>query len=178
MGTLGAAAERAKLAALGRQGVARAAAKVEKIWDDIERAAGKLTITPGMIRIYQDGLPVCGREREIVAEVAAAGSRNHQLLMKLQARGAILMGTESAELLLEEHQRAKAALEPGKTPGGGSGQAEAPDTLIERRDRYIAARIHETLNPGETGILFMGLLHNVPKYLDPGITVSSLRAAR
>jgi DNA-binding response OmpR family regulator len=41
-------------------------------------------------------LPVCGRDLEIVAELAKAGSRNHPLLLRLKGRGALLMGTESA----------------------------------------------------------------------------------
>jgi hypothetical protein len=54
--------------------------------------------------IHLEGLPVCGHESEIVADLARAGSRNHRLLLRLREFGAIIMGTESAELLVEEYQ--------------------------------------------------------------------------
>ncbi len=119
MGTLGVSIQRAKLSALGRQSVARNAAAVEKLWTEIERVAGNLPVSPGRVRVYQDGLPVCGREQEIVSELADAGNRNQKLLLSLQARGAILMGTESPELLVEEYQIASAAL-----ASGGAAQAK------------------------------------------------------
>jgi hypothetical protein len=123
------------------------------------------------VRVYQDGLPVCGHEREIVTELAAAGSRNHKLLLSLLARGAVLMGTESADLLVEEYQLASAALAAGRTPHAKARRDRLHDTLLERRDRYIADRINGTLGAGETGILFMGMLHEVTRSLDPNILV-------
>jgi hypothetical protein len=160
-----------KLSALGRQGLMRNAAVVEEMWKEIERVVANLPVTPGSLRVYQDGLPVCGREQEIVSELAAAGSRNHSLLLKLQARGATLMGTESPELLIEEYQLASAAFASGATVRTEIRQKQLRDTLLERRDRYIADRINGTLGAGESGILFMGMLHEVTRYLDPDIDV-------
>jgi hypothetical protein len=171
MGTLGASIQSVKLAALGRQGLARSAAVVEKMWEEIERVVGKLPVGPASVRVYQDGLLVCGREREIVAELAAAGSRNHRLLLDLQARGAVLMGTESPELLVAEYQLASAALAAGRVSHAKMRPDPARDTLLEKRDRYIADRINATLGGGESGILFMGMLHQVARYLDSDIDV-------
>jgi hypothetical protein len=173
MGTLGPSIQRAKLAKFGRRGLARSTSQVEKIWDKIERVVGNLPVGPGTVRVYQDGLPVCGHEQEIVSELAEAGSRNHRLLVSLEARGAVLMGTESPELLVEEHQLASAAFAPGRPAAPGSRPAPVPDTLLERRDRYIARRINSTLGPGETGILFLGMLHDVTRYLDADILVTN-----
>jgi len=54
------------------------------------------------LKLYQDGLPVCGKEKEIVDDVAeSAGSQNFRLLQKLYRKGAVLIGTESPELLLQ-----------------------------------------------------------------------------
>lgn len=171
MGALGASIQRVKLSALGRQGLARNAAVVEKTWEEIERAVGNLHVSPGRVRVYQDGLPVCGREQEIVSELAEAGNRNHRLLLSLQARGALLMGTESPELLVEEYQLAGAALASGGVAQAKMRRKRLRDTLLERRDRYVADRIDRTLGAGETGILFMGMLHAVARYLDPDIKV-------
>ena len=171
MGTLGAAVRGMKLSALGRQGLSQNAAVVEKMWAQIESVVAKLPVTPGSLRVYQDGLPVCRHEQEIVSELASAGNRNHGLLLKLQARGATLMGTESPELLAEEYQLAAAAFAAGATPRTQVRQKQLHDTLLEKRDRFIAARINGTLGAGESGILFMGMLHQVTKYLDPDIEV-------
>jgi len=171
MGALGASVQRVKLSALGRQGLAHGAAVVEKMWEETERVVTRLKLTPGVARVYQDGLPVCGREREIVSELAKAGSRNHGLLLKLEARGAVLMGTESPELLVEEYQLAGAELASGAVAQAKMHRKRLRDTLLERRDRYIADRINATLGAGESGILFIGMLHEVTRYLDSDIDV-------
>jgi len=161
-----------KLSALGRRGLTRNAAVVEKMWEEIESVAANLPVMPGAMRVYQDGLPVCAHEREIVSELAGAGSRNHGLLLKLQARGATLMGTESPELLIEEYQLASAALASGATFRTEIRQKGLRDTLLEKRDRYIADRINGTLGDGEIGILFIGMLHEVARYLNSDINVT------
>jgi hypothetical protein len=171
MGTLGAAVRGMKLSALGRQGLTHHAAVVENMWAQIESVVAKLPVTPGSMRVYQDGLPVCRHELEIVSELASAGNRNHGLLLKLQERGATLMGTESPELLVEEYQLAAAAFAAGAAARTGIRQRQLRDALLEKRDRYIAARINGTLGAGESGILFMGMLHRVTRYLDSDIDV-------
>jgi hypothetical protein len=171
MGTLGTAVRGMKLSALGRQGLSQNAAVVEKMWAQIESVVAKLPVTPGSLRVYQDGLPVCRHEQEIVSELASAGNRNHGLLLKLQARGATLMGTESPELLVEEYQLAAAAFASGGALRTQVRQKQLRDTLLEKRDRFIAARINGTLGAGESGILFMGMLHQVARYLDSDIGV-------
>ena len=171
MGTLGAAVRGMKLSALGRQGLTHNAAVVEKMWAQIESVVARLAVPPGSMRVYQDGLPVCRHEQEIVSELAGAGNRNHRLLLQLQSRGATLMGTESPELLLEEYQLTAAAFAFGATVRTGIRQRQLRDALLGKRDRYIAARINGTLGAGETGILFMGMLHQVARYLEPDIDV-------
>ena len=170
MGTLGASIQGRKLSALGRQGLAHEVAVVEKMWEEIERVVADLPVSSGTL-VYQDGLPVCGHEREIVAELAGAGHRNHKLLLELQTRGATLMGTESPELLVEEYQLASATFAAGASTRLEVRQKHLRDTLLAKRDRYIADRINGTLGAGETGILFIGMLHQVTPYLDPEITV-------
>jgi hypothetical protein len=171
MGTLGAAIRGMKLSTLGRPGLSRNVAAVEKMWEQIERVAAGLSVAPGSFRVYQDGLPVCGHEQEIVSELGAAGNRNHRLLLKLQARGAKLMGTESPELLVEEYRLATSAFASAAPVETKTRQKQLRDTLLEKRDRYIANRINATLGAGETGVLFMGMLHEVTKYLDSDIKV-------
>jgi len=172
MGTLGASIQKVKRKALGRRNLAHTTAAVEKMWGEIERTVRNLSVRPGSVRVYQDGLPVCGHEQEIVADLAEAGSRNHRLLLSLRARGAVLMGTESPELLVQEYQLASAALAAGRVSPAKMCRDRLRDTLLERRDRYIADRINRTLGAGETGILFLGMLHEVTRCLEPDIQVA------
>jgi hypothetical protein len=171
MGALGASMQRVKLKALGRRGLAHSTAVVEKMWGEIERTVRSLPVRPGSVRVYQDGLPVCGHEEEIVSDLAEAGSRNHRLLLSLRNRGAILMGTESPELLVQEYQLASAALAAGRASPAKMCRDRIRDTLLEKRDRYVADRINGTLGAGETGILFMGMLHEVTRSLEPDIQI-------
>jgi two-component system nitrogen regulation response regulator GlnG len=107
MGALQGSVVQATIAKLGRTGLARKARAIDRVWTEIEAALDTLDLPFDRVRLYQDGLPVCGRETEIVTDLAQAGSRNHQLLLRLMAQGAILMGTESADLLVQEYQAAK-----------------------------------------------------------------------
>ncbi len=172
MGALGPSVRRVKLAALGRQRLVRDAAVVEKLWVRIEETVANLIVSPGHTRVYQDGLPVCGHELEIVTELAGAGNRNQKLLLTLLARGAMLMGTESPEFLIEEYHLANTELAMGVAAADKVRQGRLHNTLLERRDRYIAERIGRTLGEGETGILFIGVLHVVDKYLAPDIEIT------
>jgi hypothetical protein len=81
------------------------------------------------------------------------------------------MGTESPELLVEEYQLAAATYAACATVRAEMRQKRLRDALLENRDRYIANRINGTLSSGETGILFMGMLHQVTRYLDSDIRV-------
>jgi hypothetical protein len=171
MGSLGTSIRGRKLSTLGRQGLKRNAALVEEMWARTESQIAALPLPVGTVRIYQDGLPLCGREREIVSDLARAGSRNHRLLLQLQARGATLMGTESPELLVEEYQLATAAFASGAQPRTAAPQQHLRDALLEKRDRFIAQRINTTLASGECGILFLGMLHDAARFLDSDIHI-------
>jgi hypothetical protein len=147
---------------------------VSQFWAQIEQAIEKLVLPYSRVRIYQDGLPVCGREVEIITELANAGSRNHRLLLRLRDKGATIMGTESSELLVEEYQFVKEEFTSGKPD---TGQRDKPrrralkDSLLKRRDQYIARRISDTLRLGETGLLFLGMLHSIRPWLDKDLRV-------
>ncbi len=110
MGVLKDMVVRTTLKKQGRAGLARKAAAIDRAWSEIEAAIAALTLAFDRVRLYQDGLPICGREAEIVRELAQTGSRNHQLLLRLMDEGAILMGTESGDLLVQEYQLARRSL--------------------------------------------------------------------
>jgi hypothetical protein len=174
MGGLNEPIQRLKLKKLGKRIWERNLELVNNFWTEIERATERLAPPYERVRLYQDGLPVCGHEAEIVADLAQAGSRNHQLLLKLKQKGAVLMGTESAELLVEEYQLVRQVF--AEKMSGGSAQRAAQgktlqDSLLKRRDQFIAHRISQTLLGGETGLLFVGMLHAVEPWLAKDIEV-------
>jgi|SRR6266542_1450566 len=170
MGALGASIERIKASSFGRQSLKRSAQTVDRMWEQIERAVERIPVEAGRTRVYQDGLPVCGQESRIVADLAQAGSRNHNLLLRLQSKGAVLMGTESPELLLEEYQLASAMLK-SRGSGGASRRELWSAALLEKRDQFIAERVNATLQPGESGVLFLGMLHNIRRFLQQNIEI-------
>jgi hypothetical protein len=174
MGALSESIQRLKVKKLGRKAWARNVDLVGKLWDQIEQAIEGLILPSKQVRLYQDGLPVCGHEAEIVTELAKAGSRNHRLLLRLREKGATIMGTESSELLVEEYQLVKESFASGRSTvaAGGEARREAlRDSLLKRRDQYMARRINETLLPGETGLIFLGMLHSLSPWLGNDIRV-------
>ena len=155
----------------GRTALKRKTEAIRELWQRIERYIEALPLRWQDVRIFQDALPVSGREKEIVTELAAGGSLNHQLILKLLDRGAILMGTESPELLLAEYEMTKRVLASHGRKIRSSREKEQGDPILKRRDQFIADRINNTLRSGETGILFLGLLHSVEPFLKDDIEV-------
>ena len=135
---------------------------VKALWAEIETNLNTLHLEGPKTRIYQDGLPICGFEERIVRELAKAGSNNHQLILRLLDRGAVLMGTEDSQLLMEEYELQKQhlvhAAGDSSTPVE---QGKHMDRVLRARDSFIAERIATTLQEGEVGLLFLGVLHRL-----------------
>ncbi len=144
---------------------------IDALWEEIRRRILALEIDFRKLKVYQDGLPICGRELEIVRDLARQGSKNHLLLMELAERGATIMGTEDAQLLVEEYLCLRDGLERDGETGD---RVNSGEDLLSRRDLYIATRIKDTLGEGESGILFIGLLHKVDEKLSRDIEMSYL----
>lgn len=141
---------------------------VKHFWEIVATTIESLELDYSNLKLYQDGLPVCGKEKEIVAEVAESGSENHRLLQILNRKGAVLMGTESPELLVKEHELMMQML---KSVDSTETSLSAAQTLLNQRDEYIAQRIDETLQDNEMGILFLGLMHTIETRLAKDIFV-------
>ncbi|AOJ71125.1 MULTISPECIES: hypothetical protein [Burkholderia] len=158
---------------LGANAWRRRALDIEHMWDGIEAAIPRLGLDLKSLHIYQDGLPVCGHELEIVDDLAKAGSRNHRLLQTLSREGATIVGTEAPELLVEEYELAWRLLNAASADGQRTDvENRLASDMLQRRDRFIAHRIDETLPAGGTGMLFVGALHRVAPLLPPDLAVS------
>jgi len=164
LGSLGNAVNESKTDAQAQQ----YALAVEHFWAMIGTTIDSLDLKYTGLKLYQDGLPVCGKEKEIVHDVATSGSENYRLLEILQDKGATLMGTESAELLLQEHALMTQLLQSGERSESALATAQ---TLLNQRDDYIAQRINETLQDDEMAILFLGLMHNIEAKLPKDIVL-------
>jgi len=182
MGTLSGRLRQITIRKSGLQAWKQKVSSIEAMWRHIEQAIGHWSLPYPRLRVYQDGLPVCGRELEIVMDLAKAGSRNHQLLLKLKAHGATIMGTESPDLLLQEYRLIQQLLPAGQ-PEQKAGIRRAPTplssrqktlsrTLLKKRDQAIGVRINATLQAGETGLLFLGRLHSLEPWLAKDISVT------
>lgn len=168
MGKLASSVRRLTIQKVGRGGWKRNVDVIGRMWADIRRTVVAWNLPWNTVRLYQDGLPRCEREAEIVSELARAGSPNHQLLLDLMEKGATLMGTESPTLLVAEYRLAKRmanAKSPEEAARIEAEQAAQSRSLLKLRDQYIAKRINKSLRPGETGILFLGMLHALGPYL-------------
>jgi hypothetical protein len=149
-----------------------------EFWNALEIAMDRLPVDFTKVRLYQDGLPVCGLEEKIVRDLAQQGGANYRIVLRLAGRGAKIEGTEDPDLLRREYELIMAGLHAG---AGGLGASTAKDAntevlrdLLDRRDRFIAQRIDKTLQAGETGILFLGALHRATAMLPDTIQVTSL----
>lgn len=165
------------------------------IWKDIQYHLGKLNAEK--IRVYQDswtrGTLLLNEEvREGLENVALEISREEgtgvpseiSVLFDLSAKNSVILERTEDEQLIQDTSDAfreidKIASEPGLEEMSEeqfgqlvrrvSGAREEILRLREPRDIFIARRIDETLQAGEVGILFMGVLHDVASKLPPDI---------
>lgn len=156
---------------------------IEKFWEELDKALEKRIkgIDIRKVKIYQDAQVVNGPVGiKIVEEIAERGSRNHQLILELINKGAVLMKTESFEALKEEYFLIKAMI-TAKTSAEEECAAmeyeKRKDDILRKRDRYIARNIDKTLKEGEIGILFIGASHNVENELPSSIRIDHLENA-
>jgi hypothetical protein len=177
MGTMAKGLEAVCAERFGRRRWQAQLALVERFWGAVRLGLEGLRVDWAKVNLYQDGLPVCGKEQEIVRAAAGQGSQNHQLLLDLMARGAAIVGTEDVQLLLEEYREVQEAL---RHPPGRGDAARSPDAArrhaerLALRDVYIALRIGQTLQPGRTAVLLLGMAHAIEGYLPGDIVVSRL----
>lgn len=174
MGSLREQVKQEYVARYGHEKWAEHLKSIDEVWSGIRRMIAELKLPYASVRLYQDGLPQCNKEADIVKDVAARGSKNHRILVELMEQGAQLMGTEDPQLLLREYQSMQGALGGKRDPEQENEQKEQSRKLLFERDRFIAGRINATLSSGEIGLLFLGMAHSVEPLLDADILVRHL----
>jgi len=165
------------IAALGKETWVRHQETVAGFWRAVrEYCEG---IQASGVKIYQDGMVADGPlGRRIAQDSAAAGSLNYQLVLDLLDRGACLVKTEKFDLVKREYDRLT-AMTRAKTMASRliavARYKLIKTMLLRHRDTFIAGTINETLEPGETGILFIGALHKVARWLAPDIQIEEIK---
>ena len=149
----------------------------DELWNEIRMRLERLNLDYKKVKLFQDGLPKSGKEMDIVRELGEKGSANYKLLLNLIEKGAQLIGTEDPQLLIREYNHVKDIVkETGVADGSERLEKyrEIGALLLSERDGYIAGRINESLEQGETGILFIGIAHKVDKRLPEDIKTEYL----
>lgn len=180
MGSIKEQVRRESMVMLGEQKWLRKEKEIEKFWDEVETEIDALDLDYSKVRVYQDGLPCAGElGMKIVDAAAASGSRNYQIIKRLIDREATLEATESVKLLLQEYAYVKTLMgaeSVRKREDARRQYGEIRDELMEKRDKFIAKRINESLKEDETGILFIGAIHKVESKLPTDIRVVHLES--
>lgn len=131
------------------------------------------------VKIYQDGMVAEGEIGEmIVKEGEKSGSRNYELVSRLLKRGAFLVKTEDFNLVKEERDRLLSITQAKSTLQKITAYLKykfIKDRLLDKRDKFIAQRINETLKSGGKGILFIGAFHDVRKWLSWDIRINEIK---
>lgn len=146
-------------------------------WDTIAGYFDSIEVTG--FKVFQDGMAADGElGMTIVREAVKTGSRNYQIVSELIRKGAILVMTEDINLVKEERDwilRITHAKNRAQKLNAAMKYKLAKNNLLDKRDKFIAKQINDTLQEGENGILFIGAFHNVRKWIQKDITVEEIK---
>ena len=153
---------------------------VSGFWDVIVKHFAGLQVKD--FKIYQDGMVAHAEVgQKIVEEGIKAGSKNYEIIDGLLKKGAVLVQTEKFALVKEERDRLikmTQAKSTAKKLLAFMVYKFRKNSLLKKRDRFIAKQIDNTLHDGETGILFLGAYHDILPMLDEDIQVVEVKEAK
>jgi len=177
MGTISSTIDKRSAEVCGRQRWEKHKQTVTTFWDHIEGYFKKPDARN--LKIYQDGLMADGElGQKIIREVAGQGSRNYRIVLDLINNGGEIRKTEDIALLKEEYARIlKLAQSKSlwERTTAYIGYKVHKDQLMEKRDRFIAKTINETLKEEEKAVLFIGAFHDVLPHFASDIAVEEIK---
>lgn len=179
LGSISADMVRQGISDLGEKFWERHKITIAGFWDSVAAFFSKLDASG--LKVFQDGMVADGEMgRKIVEEGVRSGSKNYEVVDGLLGRGAVLVNTEDLALVKEEREHIvkilKARTAAEKVAAFVKYNARK-NSLLKKRDEFIARRVSETLDEGDTGVLFIGAYHNVKAYLPDDIRVIELKDA-
>lgn len=177
LGSLSEEIKKRGVADLGEEVWAIHTKTIEGFWDAI--AAYVNFISVGGIKIYQDGMIMGGEiGNKIVEEGVKAGSKNYKIISNLLKKGAVLVNTEDFNLVKKERDKLLSITQSKTITPKLFALLKyklTKNQLLNQRDKFIAKRIIETLNPGERGIIFIGAYHNIKEKLPKDIQIIEIK---
>ncbi|MEK7448993.1 MAG: hypothetical protein AAB019_05855 [Planctomycetota bacterium] len=177
LGSLAEEVSKRGIAALGNEVWYEHLKTIESFWESILNYFDSIDVS-GM-KIYQDGMVAEGEiAQKIVEEGVKLGSRNYQLLAKLLERRAILVKTEDFKLVKEERNRLVALTQTKSIIQRLIALIKyklVENILLNKRDKFIAQKIDETLKHDEAGTIFIGAYHNIKKRLSVDIQIKEIK---
>ena len=179
MGSMGEELKHKSISGLGEENWQNHTNTVNGYWEAIESYFDNIKIYIPGIKIYQDGMFVDGEmAMKFLSDGVKAGSKNSEVVSKLIEKGAILIKTEDFKMVKDEYDGLQSIIK-SKTNMRKIflllKYKMSKPVFLWRRDKFIAATINETLGQDETGILFIGVYHNILKRLPIDITVIELK---
>ncbi len=144
-------------------------------WNKVSDFVQSLPMDFSEAWVYQDGLPNTSEE-DISLILSKAQTPNYDVIRQLRDRGAHIVGTEDMKLLVKEYELFQTTQNTSFEDEEQYVEArlkyfeEAPELSKQRID-YIAQRIRNTLPEGGTGLLFIGLAHEIKKELEKEMEV-------
>jgi len=177
LGTIAKQVDKRGIAGFGEEFWKKHRKTISGFWDSIVKYFADLEVKG--FKIYQDGLVTDGEVgQKIVEEGVKAGSKNYEIIDDLLKKRATLVQTEEFVLVKKERDRIVKITQAKTITGKLIAYLRyrlTKNRLLEKRDNYIAKRIDETLNQGETGILFVGAYHNIISKLSKGIQIIEVK---
>ena len=152
---------------------------INGFWEAIDHYFETIDIYIKDAKIYQDGMVADGEmAKVIIDEAVKSGSKNYEIVAELLRKGAVIIQTENLDLVrreLRSLQNVTQAKSTFRKILKLIGYKIIKGILLKKRDKYIAARIAETLKQDETGIIFIGAYHNLLDKLPEDINVIEIK---
>jgi len=177
LGSIAAEADKKGIAICGEERWNAHKQTIASFWDEL--AAYFAVIDPKGFKIYQDGLVADGEMGiKIVADGVKRGSKNYEIINHLLKKGAVLVKTEDIDVVMKEYKAIKELAKAKTLIGKSIGYfkyVRGKNKILEERDGCIAKRIGESLQEGETGILFIGAHHQIIAKLPADIEITEIK---
>ena len=134
--------------------------KFDKYWQQVEKQVTELGSKLGKVnRIYHELIAVSGDEGgEAIKEIS---DKSHGIIQACREKGAQLEAVEEGDLLTEFMDWSRCLLTGLQNPKVVARVYESYLEVGKKRNEYMAAKIDETLEADEIGILLMRENHQV-----------------
>lgn len=134
--------------------------RFNRFWEQVEKQLAELESKLGKVeRIYHELIPAGGEEGS--QAIKELNDKSHEIIQTCLGKGAQLEAVEESDLLTEFMDWSRCLLAGLRNQKVVNRVYESYTEAGKKRNESIAAKINETLQADEIGILFMGEGHQV-----------------